>query len=192
MGKNFSELNYPAELAARLQQQIQEVIETRGHVQDETPFTSAAGTRYYEYIFVPVTAPDGTVEAVAGSTRDITERKEALEATRKRATQLQQLAELATRINTAHDVDSIIGVVTEEARKIIGAHQAATNMVIDAEYPQPKGAVSSSKRSPVERFRPGKNGLDLYESLNPTNEPIRLTAAQIDSDPRWQTLRVYG
>ncbi|MBV9771041.1 MAG: PAS domain-containing protein, partial [Bryobacterales bacterium] len=39
-----------------------------------TPFTDPTGeTRYYEYIFVPVIAADGKVEAVAGSTRDITE-----------------------------------------------------------------------------------------------------------------------
>ena len=75
VGKNFFELDYPPDLAERLQRQIQEVIESKGRVSDETPFTSAFGTRYYEYIFVPVLGPDGEVEAVAGSTRDITERK---------------------------------------------------------------------------------------------------------------------
>jgi len=43
---------------------------------DETPYTSPTGIAgHYEYIFSPVIAADGTVEAVAGSTRDITERK---------------------------------------------------------------------------------------------------------------------
>ncbi|HEX4612398.1 MAG TPA: PAS domain-containing protein, partial [Urbifossiella sp.] len=41
------------------------------------PYTSALGTRAYEYIFVPVSGADGGVEAVAGSTRDITERRQA-------------------------------------------------------------------------------------------------------------------
>jgi len=77
VGKNFFELDYPPDLAARLQQQIQHVIATKQTIRDETPYTSAIGTRAYEYIFAPVFGADGTVEAVAGSTRDITERKQA-------------------------------------------------------------------------------------------------------------------
>ena len=75
VGKDFFELGYPPELAARLQRQIREVIETQSPIRDETPFTSSAGTRDYEYIFVPVIGSDGRVEAVAGSTRDVTDRK---------------------------------------------------------------------------------------------------------------------
>ncbi len=78
VGKNFFELDYPSELAAKLQRQIQEVICTRAPVRDETPFTGPTGIeRQYEYIFVPVIGTDGAVQAVAGSTRDITERKRA-------------------------------------------------------------------------------------------------------------------
>ena len=75
VGRNFHELEYPSELAVRLQQQIQEVIESKQTVRDETVYTSAAGTRSYEYILVPVFGTDGAVEAVAGSTRDITDRR---------------------------------------------------------------------------------------------------------------------
>lgn len=74
LGKNFFELDYPPELAARLQQQIQQVIDTKHLVRDQTPYTGAAGEAgYYEYIFVPVLDTKGRVRAVAGSTRDITE-----------------------------------------------------------------------------------------------------------------------
>lgn len=75
VGKTFFELDYPADLAARLQLQIQQVIETKRPLRDETPYTSAAGTGDYEYIFVPVFGANGSVEAVVGSTRDITDRK---------------------------------------------------------------------------------------------------------------------
>lgn len=78
VGKNFFDLNYPPDLAARLQKQIREVFDTGKTVKDETPFTSAAGASgFYEYIFTPVFARDGAAELVAGSTRDITDRKRA-------------------------------------------------------------------------------------------------------------------
>ena len=65
-----------AELAAKLQQQIQQVFDSGKILSDETPYTSPDGRPgFYEYIFTPVFAKDGTVEAVAGSTRDISRRK---------------------------------------------------------------------------------------------------------------------
>lgn len=75
-GRNFYDLDYPPDLAARLQSQIQAVFDTKKTIRDETPFTSRTGeSGLYEYIFNPVIAADGAVELVAGSTRDITTRK---------------------------------------------------------------------------------------------------------------------
>ncbi|WP_254511465.1 PAS domain-containing hybrid sensor histidine kinase/response regulator [Anatilimnocola floriformis] len=83
VGRNFFELDYPAALAERLQRQIQEVIDTGRQLRDETPYTSAQGTAAYEYIFMPVFGASGAVEAVAGSTREITDRKRAEEGLRQ-------------------------------------------------------------------------------------------------------------
>lgn len=84
VGKNFFELKYPDELAAKLQAQIQFVFDTGQTVRDETPYTSPTGAGgYYEYIFSPVKDSDGAITVVAGSTRDITARK-AVEAERER------------------------------------------------------------------------------------------------------------
>jgi len=77
-GKSSLELGYPPELAARLKQQVKEVVATRQPVRGETYFTDAAGVEdYHEYIFSPVLAADGTVTAVCGTTRLMTERKRA-------------------------------------------------------------------------------------------------------------------
>lgn len=81
IGKNFFDLPYPHDLAARLQQQIQQVIDKKIVVVDEMPYTSPTGVAgYYEYIFSPVIAADGSVEVVAGSTRETTARKQMEEA----------------------------------------------------------------------------------------------------------------
>ncbi len=77
-GKTFAELDYPVELAARLQRQIQQVVDKAETLRDQTAFTSTSGeTGVYEYIFAPVLDATGQVEAVAGTTRNITERNRA-------------------------------------------------------------------------------------------------------------------
>ncbi len=107
VGKNFFELNYPGELAEKLQRQIEQVIITKTSLRDTTPYTSASGSKgFYEYIFNPVLMPDGRVEMVAGSTRDITEYKrqqaELLEASRAKDEFLAALShELRTPLNPA-------------------------------------------------------------------------------------------
>lgn len=94
IGKNFYELKYPDELAGRLQRQIQQVIDTKQGLTDETPYTSPTGAGgYYEYIFSPVFDAQGRVEAVAGSTRDITERKRVEEELRQSHERFRVLAE---------------------------------------------------------------------------------------------------
>ncbi len=76
VGKDFFDLKYPGDLATRLQRQIQEVIANKSVVRDETRYVSPSGVEgFYEYIFSPVFGPDGAVTIVAGSTRDITQRK---------------------------------------------------------------------------------------------------------------------
>ncbi len=76
IGKTFYDLPYPKDLADILQGYIDRVTTTGKPIMDETPFTSPGGNLgYYEYIFVPVFDPSGNVVAVAGSTRDTTQRK---------------------------------------------------------------------------------------------------------------------
>jgi PAS domain S-box-containing protein len=108
VGKNFFDLKYPDDLSERLQCQIQQVFTTREMLSDETPYTSPTGIAgQYEYIFSPVFAADGTVEAVAGSTRDITERKR----TEAALIEARQAAETANQIK-----DRFLAVLSHELR----------------------------------------------------------------------------
>jgi PAS domain S-box-containing protein len=188
VGKNFFDLQYPPELAGRLMKQIQQVITSKARVSGETAFTSAISTRFYEYIFVPVLGPNGEVEAVAGSTRDITERKQVEEATRRRAGQLQKLAEIATRINSAHDVDSVVGVVTQEACYLIGARQAATSVVLTLLHPQTITAVASATDRGADPADPKLDARVLYDAVNAETLPIRLAQSELANDPKWRAI----
>lgn len=134
IGKNFFDLNYPAELAARMQRQIQLVIETKKGLTDENVYTSETGVEgHYEYIFQPVLGTDGEVTAVTGSTREITDRKrsektlrDAEERAREAAQRLadsQQELEIRVHQRTA-DLDAsntALAAQILEARRAEGA-----------------------------------------------------------------------
>jgi PAS domain S-box-containing protein len=95
IGKNCLELGYEPWHAAMHDREIEQVVATRQPVKGEVPFTGTFGRRIYEYIFVPVLSESGEVEAVAGTTRDVTDRKRAEEALRESEGRFRGLMEQA-------------------------------------------------------------------------------------------------
>lgn len=72
--------------AADLARQVQRVIHTKEKFRGELPYVAKSGQKsFYDYILVPVLNKQGAVEAVAGTARDITERKIAEEKNWQRA-----------------------------------------------------------------------------------------------------------
>lgn len=76
IGKNCLELGYEPWHAEMHDREIEEVVKTGLPIRGEVPFAGTNGRRIYDYIFVPVFDAAGRVEAIAGTTRDITARKE--------------------------------------------------------------------------------------------------------------------
>jgi PAS domain S-box-containing protein len=75
VGKTFLELGYEPWHAEMHDREIDQVRATKAPIRGEVPFSGTTGRRIYDYIFVPVLGADGEVEAVAGTTRDVTDRK---------------------------------------------------------------------------------------------------------------------
>ena len=74
VGKNHFDLQLAN--AEELQREIRQVISSKKQFRGEMPYTPSSGKMgFYEYILVPVLNTDGAVEAVAGTTRNVTERK---------------------------------------------------------------------------------------------------------------------
>ena len=77
IGKNCLELGYEPWHAEMHDREIDQIVATKQPVRREVPFTGTMGRRIYDYLLVPVIGADGEVAAVAGTTRDVTEAREA-------------------------------------------------------------------------------------------------------------------
>jgi PAS domain S-box-containing protein len=95
IGKNCLELGYEPWHAAMHHREIDQVVSTRQPVKGEVPFTGTFGRRIYEYIFVPVLGESGEVESVAGTTRDVTDRRQSEEQMRHSEERFRSLMEQA-------------------------------------------------------------------------------------------------
>jgi PAS domain S-box-containing protein len=115
IGRNCRELGYPQWHAEMHDREIEQVKATRQPIRGEVPFEGAFGPRIYEYIFVPVLGPDGEVEAVAGTTRDVTDRKHAEE----------EMARLLDSLREASRVkDQFIATLAHELRNPLAPIQS--------------------------------------------------------------------
>jgi PAS domain S-box-containing protein len=124
---------------------------------------------------------------LVGVVMDITERKRAEDAMRRQSEQLGQLAEVATRFNAAHDVDSITAVVTEEARTLIRSHQAVTSFSIDQNWGQAINVVCLSEKYAAWRGYDEKpDGTGIYALVCRTNKSMRLTQAELEAHPNYK------
>ncbi|QJX01189.1 Chemotaxis protein methyltransferase CheR [Frigoriglobus tundricola] len=117
---------------------------------------------------------------------DVTDRKRVEEATRRQSERLRRLAEIATRLTAAPDVASITGLVTEEARSLIGAHQAVTGFTTDQNWGQAINTVSLSEKYAAWRgYEERPDGSGVYSLVCRTNRPVRMTQAELEGHPAY-------
>jgi PAS domain S-box-containing protein len=123
IGKNFYDLGYPRHLAERFLGEVQRVIETKTPFRGESPMTWRSGeTREYEYLFVPVLSPAGEVEAVVGTTHDITERKAAEQ-------ELKRSNEELTRVN--RELEEFAYVASHDMQEPLRMVNIYTQLILD-------------------------------------------------------------
>jgi PAS domain S-box-containing protein len=95
VGKNLYEIGYPQWHADMHMRELAQVIRTRQPIKGEVPFTGDSGiSGIYEYIFTPVLGPDGNVEVIAGTTRDVTERERLLTSERSARNEAEKASQM--------------------------------------------------------------------------------------------------
>ncbi|SDB29966.1 PAS domain S-box-containing protein [Flavobacteriaceae bacterium MAR_2010_188] len=94
IGKSMLEIGYETWHAEMHEREIDHVIATRKPIRGEVSFPHAnLGMRIYDYIFAPIINDKNEVEAIAGTTRDISEIKNAQEELKKSEEQFSTLAD---------------------------------------------------------------------------------------------------
>ncbi len=87
-GKTWMDLGYEQWHADMHDRELDTVIRTGAPIRGEIPFSGTGGKRMYDYIFAPVFGEHGEVVAVAGTTRDITDRQAAEQSIQEQAARL--------------------------------------------------------------------------------------------------------
>jgi PAS domain S-box-containing protein len=139
----------------------------------------------------------GRTIRLVGTVQDITEQKEkekelheAVYQTELYARQLRGLSEASLLINRAGSLDQTLETITEQARQIIGAHQAVTSLTLNSDRAQSHSAVSlSDKYARWWQCYAPRDGGGLYELVCVQSRPFRMTQAELEAHPAW---RVFG
>lgn len=150
------------------------------------------------YLLEPVT-PEFLLANVRTLLRlrgDETDRDRAVAEERRQTWGLRRLAQFAFDINSAETLDEILQIVTDRARELIGAHQAASGltadvlaanvMAVNSDSPHAITAVSLSEKYAAWRDYDlgelGARGAAWMRSLVcRMNQPMRLTQAELES-----------
>jgi signal transduction histidine kinase/CheY-like chemotaxis protein/putative methionine-R-sulfoxide reductase with GAF domain len=142
----------------------------------------------------------GLVRQVVGRCWEALERARAeerlarmLEREREQGRVLEQVADAALTIHASGSLDNVLRLVAEQARQIIGTHQAVTSLTLGDEWVQVINTVSLSSK--YERWRgydTPANGKGIYAEVCKTNRPMRLTQAELLAHPSWRNFSGEG
>jgi signal transduction histidine kinase len=141
-----------------------------------------------DYILAPV-VPDVLRSKVAVFV-DLFKKTEQLkrqaEFLRQRAGQLHKLTAASLAINSALSVETMLQVVTDSAREIIGAHQATTLASLGPGRNRVTRIASfSDKHSGAAECCRSLEGTDAYRQVVQANRPIRMTQVELERLSGW-------
>ncbi len=116
-----------------------------------------------------------------------------LEREREQGRLLGQVAEAALTIHSAGSLNSVLRVVAEEARRILGAHQSVSSLTVGDDHSQAINVVSTSDQ--YERWRepaiaPAADG--IYAHACGANQPTRLSRAELEDHRAWHGANENG
>lgn len=103
----------------------------------------------------------------------------------RHAVPLQALAGVS--LDSARSVGEVLQVVTDKAREIVAAHQAATSIIIGGNWARAINAISLSDTYAAWRtYDEQPDGSGIYRLVCEMNRPLRMTQAELEAHPAWR------
>jgi signal transduction histidine kinase len=130
---------------------------------------------------------DGVATDVTQQKIQAAERESLLAQSQQYAQQLRGLTEAALAMNAVLSVEEVLQVITVQTRSIVGAHQAVTVLKTGESLADALYNISMS-----EKYRDWRNyagqptGEGIYAIVCQTNQPMRMTQAELEAHPRWR------
>ncbi len=195
LGKSTELFFTPEDRALKRPAEEMAIAAREGRAEDKRWHLKKDGSRFFaDGVMIPLRGLAGELRGFGKVLRDATDRKRAdeesarlFEAEKRRTTLLRQVALASRSINTSLSVESITRTIVEEARTIIGAHQGVIGLTLGEDWSQTINAVSlSDKYAAYRSYKDQPDGSGIYAAVCRTNEPLRLTQAELQAHPEWR------
>lgn len=168
-------------------------------IETGTPFNMVFPLRRFDGEFRPfltlvhpLRGPDDQIVSWFGTNTEITEQKRAqeelaraAEAEKKRSLLLNRVAQASKSINSVLSVDSIVRILAEESRAIVGSHISVVCHSAGGELTPPLQALSLSEKYASFRRREAPMHF-LCRHVCRSNSTLRLTQAEVESQAEWE------
>lgn len=126
-GKKLLDIGYEPWHAEMHEREIDQVIATKKLIRGEVAFPHAVmGNRIYDYIFAPVLNNEGDVEAIAGTTRDISDLKVAEQALSQSEEQFRTLTQSLPQLVLTADESGACNFFNQQWYDYTGSHPEDT------------------------------------------------------------------
>ena len=125
----------------------------------------------------------GTKPRAVVAHENVTMRHLAEVSMRARTEQLKRLAGVAAHVNVATDVKSVVGVVTQAARTLLGSKQAAMVLNDCPDCPGAKAVSLAEDCLGYADYVPDAN--QFYSTLHNLGLPLRLSVSELEAHPGW-------
>jgi PAS domain S-box-containing protein len=148
---------------------------------------TTGGYRWFLGRAMPVRDEHGKVVHWFGTCTDIDDTKRVEEDLARQSERLREVAAASALIHSATTPEGVLQIATEEARRIIGTHQAVSSLTVNAQWAQAINARSlSEKYAPWRSYNAKPDGSGIYSLVCRRNQPLRLTQAELEAHPSFR------
>ena len=192
IGQPFSQFFTPEDRQSGTPERELETARTAGRASADNWLVRKDGSRFWAS-GLTMALQNRDLRGFVRVVRDLSERKQAkeqiaglLEREKQQTARLVQVAAASLTIHSALSVDSVLRVITEEARRIIDTHQSVSSMTVNEQGTQTINAISVSDKYAQWRTDDAKPDGGIYAVVCATNKPVRLTRAELEAHPAWR------